>query len=246
MAIGLAQLLGFHFPENFRRPYLASSITEFWRRWHISLSTWLRDYLYIPLGGNRGGRLKTYRNLMLTMLLGGLWHGASWNFVIWGGYHGGPARRRTRSRPRSQAKPEPIARAAYVRPGIDRLGLFSRRYAARESGNSMAIVSWTGRPSDLAALAALDRRVESCPGGGRGTLRVVRAAAGNARLGLFGRPRGVPVMSGIDRFYGPAGALRVFSILNILGALRYLARQHGQHIPGRRSRRWSAARAKPA
>ncbi len=88
MAIGMAKLLGFHFPVNFRRPYLASSITDFWRRWHISLSTWLRDYLYIPLGGNRHGRWMTYRNLMLTMLLGGLWHGASWNFVIWGGYHG--------------------------------------------------------------------------------------------------------------------------------------------------------------
>jgi D-alanyl-lipoteichoic acid acyltransferase DltB (MBOAT superfamily) len=88
MAIGLAQILGFHFPENFRRPYLARSITEFWRRWHISLSTWLRDYLYIPLGGNRRGQWLTYRNLLLTMLLGGLWHGASWNFVVWGGYHG--------------------------------------------------------------------------------------------------------------------------------------------------------------
>jgi alginate O-acetyltransferase complex protein AlgI len=88
MAIGMAKLLGFHFPVNFRRPYLAASITDFWRRWHISLSTWLRDYLYIPLGGNRGGRWLTYRNLMLTMLLGGLWHGASWNFVIWGGFHG--------------------------------------------------------------------------------------------------------------------------------------------------------------
>src|SRR5207249_1569695 len=88
MAIGMAKLLGFHFPVNFRRPYLASSITEFWRRWHISLSRWLRDYLYIPLGGNRRGAATTYRNLMLTMLLGGLWHGASWNFVIWGGYHG--------------------------------------------------------------------------------------------------------------------------------------------------------------
>jgi alginate O-acetyltransferase complex protein AlgI len=88
MAIGMAKLLGFHFPENFRRPYLAASITDFWRRWHISLSTWLRDYLYIPLGGNRHGQSKTYRNLILTMLLGGLWHGASWNFVIWGGYHG--------------------------------------------------------------------------------------------------------------------------------------------------------------
>ncbi|HWF46010.1 MAG TPA: MBOAT family protein [Bryobacteraceae bacterium] len=88
MAIGFALLLGFHFPVNFRRPYLAVSITDFWRRWHISLSTWLRDYLYIPLGGNRRGRVRTYWNLLLTMLLGGLWHGASWNFVIWGGYHG--------------------------------------------------------------------------------------------------------------------------------------------------------------
>ena len=88
MAIGMAKLFGFHFPVNFRRPYLATSISDFWRRWHISLSTWLRDYLYIPLGGNRHGTLNTYRNLMLTMLLGGLWHGASWNFVIWGGLHG--------------------------------------------------------------------------------------------------------------------------------------------------------------
>ncbi|HKW96393.1 MAG TPA: MBOAT family O-acyltransferase [Bryobacteraceae bacterium] len=88
IAIGTALLFGFHFPENFRRPYLSASITEFWRRWHMSLSSWLRDYLYIPLGGNRHGAWHTYRNLLLTMLLGGLWHGASWNFVIWGGYHG--------------------------------------------------------------------------------------------------------------------------------------------------------------
>ncbi len=86
MAIGMALLLGFHFPVNFMRPYLAFSITDFWHRWHVSLSRWLRDYLYIPLGGNRSGG--TYRNLMLTMLLGGLWHGASFNFIIWGGYHG--------------------------------------------------------------------------------------------------------------------------------------------------------------
>ncbi|HYL72672.1 MAG TPA: MBOAT family protein [Bryobacteraceae bacterium] len=88
MAIGMARLFGFHFPVNFRRPYLARSITDFWHRWHMSLSRWLRDYLYIPLGGNRHGKLATYRNLMITMLLGGLWHGASWNFVVWGGYHG--------------------------------------------------------------------------------------------------------------------------------------------------------------
>jgi alginate O-acetyltransferase complex protein AlgI len=85
----MALLFGFHFPQNFRRPYLAFSITDFWHRWHMSLSRWLRDYLYIPLGGNRHGTPMTYRNLMLTMLLGGLWHGASWNFVVWGAWHGG-------------------------------------------------------------------------------------------------------------------------------------------------------------
>ena len=73
---------------NFRQPYFAQSLQDFWRRWHISLSTWLRDYLYIPLGGNRKGRIRTYLNLMTTMLLGGLWHGANWTFVIWGGIHG--------------------------------------------------------------------------------------------------------------------------------------------------------------
>ena len=88
MAIGLALLLGFRFPMNFNSPYKADSITDFWHRWHISLSTWLRDYLYISLGGNRKGKVRTYINLCLTMLLGGLWHGASWNFVIWGGFHG--------------------------------------------------------------------------------------------------------------------------------------------------------------
>jgi D-alanyl-lipoteichoic acid acyltransferase DltB (MBOAT superfamily) len=88
IAIGVALLFGFHFPENFRRPYLSASVTEFWRRWHITLSHWLRDYVYISLGGNRKGAWRTRVNLILTMLLGGLWHGASWNFVIWGGYHG--------------------------------------------------------------------------------------------------------------------------------------------------------------
>ena len=88
MAIGIALLLGFRFPDNFRSPYQSASVTEFWRRWHISLSSWLRDYLYISLGGNRKGRLRTYFNLIMTMLLGGLWHGASLNFVVWGGLHG--------------------------------------------------------------------------------------------------------------------------------------------------------------
>jgi len=89
IAIGVALLLGFRFPQNFDSPYVAVSLQEFWRRWHMTLSRWLRDYLYISLGGNRGGRAKTYRNLMITMVLGGLWHGAAWTFVIWGALHGG-------------------------------------------------------------------------------------------------------------------------------------------------------------
>ncbi len=89
MAIGLGLMIGFRFVENFDAPYTARSITEFWQRWHISLSNWLRDYLYIPLGGNRGGAWRTYRNLVLTMVLGGLWHGANWTFVVWGLWHGG-------------------------------------------------------------------------------------------------------------------------------------------------------------
>ena len=84
MAIGLALLLGFRLPINFNSPYKAKSITELWQRWHISLSSWLRDYLYIPLGGNRKGPKRTYVNLLITMLLGGFWHGASWRMVIWG------------------------------------------------------------------------------------------------------------------------------------------------------------------
>jgi alginate O-acetyltransferase complex protein AlgI len=88
MAIGLGHMFGFKFLENFNYPYIARSMTEFWRRWHISLSSWFRDYLYIPLGGNRGGSFRTFSNLMIVFILCGLWHGASWNFVIWGLFHG--------------------------------------------------------------------------------------------------------------------------------------------------------------
>ena len=88
IAIGVALLLGFEFPQNFNSPYAAVSLQDFWRRWHMTLSRWLRDYLYIPLGGSRKGTVLTYRNLLLTMLLGGLWHGAAWTFVVWGGIHG--------------------------------------------------------------------------------------------------------------------------------------------------------------
>jgi D-alanyl-lipoteichoic acid acyltransferase DltB (MBOAT superfamily) len=88
MAIGIAMIMGFSLPQNFNLPYKSQNVTEFWRRWHISLSTWLRDYLYIPLGGNRKGKVRTYLNNFITMVIGGLWHGASWKFVAWGGFHG--------------------------------------------------------------------------------------------------------------------------------------------------------------
>ena len=88
IAIGISRVLGYRIPLNFDHPYLARNPSDFWRRWHISLSSWLRDYLYISIGGNREGRLRTYRNVMITMLLGGLWHGASWNYVLWGLMHG--------------------------------------------------------------------------------------------------------------------------------------------------------------
>lgn len=88
MAIGLCKIMGFRIPENFNNPYISGSITEFWRRWHITLGAWMKNYLYIPLGGNKNGNVKLYRNLIIVFLLSGLWHGASWNFVLWGAYHG--------------------------------------------------------------------------------------------------------------------------------------------------------------
>ncbi len=130
MAIATAALLGYRLTLNFDFPYFATTITEFWRRWHISLSTWLRDYLYISLGGNRRGAVKTYRNLMLTMLLGGLWHGAAWTFIVWGGMHGLAlmAHRVWRSRVTDQigpgpqrpegARPSPVGRSARALVGL--------------------------------------------------------------------------------------------------------------------------------
>ena len=121
MAIGLALLLGFRLPQNFDRPYTATSLRQFWHRWHMTLSRWLRDYLYIPLGGNRGGPRRTYRNLMLTMLLGGLWHGAAWTFVVWGAIHG----RR------------PLGRALAARPA--RLASEYRRWWAGSSPSTWSV-----------------------------------------------------------------------------------------------------------
>ena len=116
IAIGISLLLGFELPENFNAPYTARTIQDFWRRWHITLSSWLRDYLYIPLGGNRKGRGRTYVNLVVTFLLGGLWHGAGWTFVFWGVMHGtGLAVERARDRRASRAGPARAGRDAPAR-----------------------------------------------------------------------------------------------------------------------------------
>ena len=122
IAIGCAMLLGFQFPQNFDRPYSARSLQEFWRRWHMTLSFWLRDYLYVPLGGSRGSRATLYRNLMITMLLGGLWHGAGWTFIVWGAIHGVSQcvghwrrdRRVERGRPPQTETPAAIWRQRFV------------------------------------------------------------------------------------------------------------------------------------
>lgn len=116
MAIGLGRMFGFHFPENFARPYSALSITDFWRRWHITLSNWFRDYLYVPLGGSRGSTESTYRNLVVVFLLTGFWHGASWTFVIWGAFHGAllVAERVSGQRPVGDEAPNSWIRRAYV------------------------------------------------------------------------------------------------------------------------------------
>jgi D-alanyl-lipoteichoic acid acyltransferase DltB (MBOAT superfamily) len=118
IAIGTALLLGFEFPQNFDRPYAAVSLREFWRRWHMTLSRWLRDYLYIPLGGSRHGDVRTAVNVMITMLLGGLWHGAGWTFVAWGGLHGAGqviGRLRRRRRLERGLPADPVSPAAVIR-----------------------------------------------------------------------------------------------------------------------------------
>jgi alginate O-acetyltransferase complex protein AlgI len=124
IAIGCALLLGFRFPENFDAPYSARSLQDFWRRWHMTLSRWLRDYLYVPLGGNRGSELAVARNVMVTMLLGGLWHGAAWTFVAWGGIHGvGQVIGRIRRNRRVRRGLEPLASSPW-RVALQRLGTF--------------------------------------------------------------------------------------------------------------------------
>lgn len=135
MAIGLGLMLGFTFLRNFDSPYRSRGLTDFWRRWHISLSTWLRDYLYVPLGGNRRGPLRTYVNLMLVMLIGGLWHGASWNFVLWGGGHGAWLAIERLICRRTKWRPPPILSICATFLGVSLLWVLFR---ADDLGSAMA------------------------------------------------------------------------------------------------------------
>ncbi len=160
IAIGIALLLGFRFPQNFDAPYAAVSIQDFWRRWHMTLSRWLRDYVYIPFGGNRGSRLFTYRNLMLTMLIGGLWHGAGWTFVAWGAIHGAAlvAERWWRDRPGYVERPSTawrrsLAALRHVPGRLLRLDLLPLRLLLRRLGSHRPPVHRVGR-----AVRARDRR----------------------------------------------------------------------------------------
>ncbi|QXC61217.1 MBOAT family protein [Aquihabitans sp. G128] len=137
MAIGLALLLGFRFPQNFDAPYTSASLQEFWRRWHMTLSRWLRDYLYIPLGGNQRGPNRALLNLFLTMLIGGLWHGAAWTFIVWGALHGGwlAAERWLKDRPKAEPALGPDVGAPPARPSRPPVGASARaRARARLSG----------------------------------------------------------------------------------------------------------------
>ncbi len=155
MAVGLGLMLGFRFPRNFIRPYLSESITEFWRRWHLSLSRWLRDYLYVPLGGNRRGNLRTYVNLTIVMLLGGLWHGAGWNFLAWGAFHGLLlALERARGRRSLYPQlPAPLRKMATFSLVLFSWTLF--RSHDLESGlGYLADMLWLGTPQAGAALLA--------------------------------------------------------------------------------------------
>ena len=158
IARGSAQLMGFHFMVNFRQPYFADSIQDFWRRWHISLSTWLRDYLYIPLGGNRNGERQTYRNLLLTMLLGGLWHGANWTFVVWGALHGGGLaieRKLTRDRATSLRIPKWI-KQIFVFHLACLSWIFFRAASLREAWEMLkGVTVWSWRPEFPAAFLFL-------------------------------------------------------------------------------------------
>lgn len=158
MAIGIARTMGYDFSRNFNHPYLATSIQDFWRRWHISLSSWLRDYLYVPLGGNRLGRFRTYLNLFVTMVLGGLWHGANWTFVIWGAWHGAALALDRLISGRDTGRPP--------RPGTGRSTAFLRTLAGWTLTMIVVLVGWVFfRSPDVHTALSIIGRMATFPDG---------------------------------------------------------------------------------
>ena len=164
MAIGLGRMFGFHFPENFRWPYISDTVQEFWRRWHISLSTWFRDYLYVPLGGNRVSPARTYVNLVTIFFLCGLWHGASWNFAIWGLWHGLflVIERLISRRPRT-----PVARGSDAARGFSRADQSTGLSRADTGGVTPGVLHWPIWPHVYTAPRRDDRlgllsRADTC------------------------------------------------------------------------------------
>ena len=200
IAIGCALLLGFRFPQNFDSPFRALSIRDFWRRWHISLSTWLRDYVYIPFGGNRGGRIRTARNLGLTMVLGGLWHGAAWTFLVWGAIHGaaliverlltGVLRRRMADPTAPLLRSRVGARRPVVRdvqPRRSGLGVLPSRLGRERARAARAP---GGRRRPVAARVGAGHRGDRRCGGDPTPTPARRAPAPRARPSCAGRPDG--------------------------------------------------------
>ena len=220
IAIGVAKLLGFQFPRNFDRPYAARSIQDFWRRWHMTLSRWLRDYLYIPLGGNRRGERRTHVNILITMILGGLWHGAAWTFVFWGAYHGGLlAAHRWRARhgeaeTKATASTATESRATESREG--RLDVIRQRAATF----ALICVGWVFfRADSMETAFSLLRRLitgwwtpsESL------TPLVVFTIAGMLALQFWPRDFGLSLQSGLSRLKpAPLGIVFALALLVIV------------------------------
>ncbi|HWE60514.1 MAG TPA: MBOAT family O-acyltransferase, partial [Chloroflexota bacterium] len=199
MAIGLALLLGFQFPQNFDRPYTALSLREFWRRWHMSLSRWLRDYVYIGLGGNRKGRRRTYWNVMITMLLGGLWHGAAWHFVLWGGLHGAG---------------QVVERRQEERRGMDPLPPAWLRWLMTFNFVCLAWVFF--RADTLGTVADLARQLVAGGGATTVTAPVLLAIAGGLLLQLVPRRLGLWARAIFARLDPVSQAIALASVLVIV------------------------------
>jgi D-alanyl-lipoteichoic acid acyltransferase DltB (MBOAT superfamily) len=210
IAIGCALLLGFRFPQNFNDPYRARSLQDFWRRWHMTLSAWLRDYLYVPLGGSRGGRARTARNIMITMLLGGLWHGAAWTFVAWGAFHG------------SGQVVGALRRDARDRRGVARADTPARRAVERVVTFHLVCLGWLFfRADTIAQAGTLLHRLATDWGGQAPLVRlpVVLAIAGALAIQYVPKHLGVRIRRAFASWSAPAKGLALGAAMLVISTL---------------------------